>query len=181
MEIVETERTYMQREIDAFDRFKEQTGSDWQLVLAGSDWHGADVIHARIQHSPHAGDIRTPGFVPDRDLPMLNRAAEVFVFPSLYEGFGLPPVEAMACGCPVISSTRGSLGEVVGNAAVTVDPEDIDALKTQMARLATDADLRDRLRNAGLDHAKQFDWNRTAAATMEVYRRVVDKAAPQPG
>src|SRR5207237_2192923 len=98
------------RLISAFEEFKSATRADWQLAFAGSDWHGAQEIHASIQKSQFAADIRCLGFVPDADLPNLYRAADVFVYPSLYEGFGLPPLEAMACGCPVISSTRGALG-----------------------------------------------------------------------
>ena len=159
------------RLIQAFDRFKAETKSPWQLVLAGSDWHGAEVVHATIRQSAFAADIRCLGFVSDHDVPALYRAAEVFVYPSLHEGFGLPPVEAMASGCPVLSSTRGSLGEVVGEAAATVDPEDIGALARQLTRLATDDALRERLREAGAAQARQFDWHTTAAMTLEVYAR----------
>src|SRR5260370_42082267 len=108
------------------------------------------------------------GLVPEGDLPRLYRAAAVFVYPSLYEGFGLPPVEAMACGCPVLCSTRGSLGEVVGKAAAPVNPEDVPAMKWQLARLAGDAELREPLRAAGLAQARQFDWRKTAQMTPDV-------------
>jgi glycosyltransferase involved in cell wall biosynthesis len=159
------------RLIQAFDQFKAETRSPWQLVLAGSDWHGAEVIHATIRQSPFAADIRCLGFVSDDDVPALYRAAEVFVYPSLHEGFGLPPIEAMASGCPVLSSTRGSLSEVLGEAAETVDPEDVGALAWQLTRLASDDGLRERLRAAGAAHAQQFDWHTTAAMTLEVYAR----------
>jgi glycosyltransferase involved in cell wall biosynthesis len=164
------------RLIEAFSRFKAETRSDWRLVLGGSDWHGAEAIHSAIRQSPFASDIVRLGFVPEASLPMWYHAADVFVYPSLFEGFGLPPVEAMACGCPVISSTRGALGEVVGDAAATVNPEEMNSLQKQMTRLATDASLREHLRTAGLERAKSFDWNRTAAATLEVYGRLVTAA-----
>src|SRR2546423_10009497 len=135
--------------IAAFEKFKNSTGSDWQLALAGSDWHGAETIHAATTRSSFATDIRTLGFVDDERLPDLYRAAEVFVYPSLYEGFGLPPIEAMACGCPVISSTRGSLGEVVEKAAAIIDPEDVQSMAKELRILATDVGARDRLRAAG--------------------------------
>jgi len=160
------------RLIAAFDKFKTAAGSDWRLVLGGSDWHGAEVIHAAIQRARFAADIRTLGFVPDATLPYLYRAAAAFVYPSLYEGFGLPPVEAMACGCPVIASTRGALGEVVGEAAAILEPEEVDSIAEQIKIVATDQKTRERLRLAGLARARKFDWKVTAEATMQVYERV---------
>ena len=160
------------RLISAFDQFKSATESDWQLVFGGSDWHGAEAIHAAARQSPFASEIRFLGFVSDQDLPNLYRAADAFVYPSLYEGFGMPPIEAMACGCPVICSTSGSLGEVVGNAAAIVDPQDINSIANQLILLATDKNRRDRLREAGFSRAKQFDWNHTALQTLTIYSSV---------
>ncbi|MBE0546011.1 MAG: glycosyltransferase family 4 protein [Verrucomicrobia bacterium] len=157
------------RLIKAFNRFKAETRSEWQLVFGGSDWHGAPAIHAAIGQSPFRSDIRCLGFVENDALPMLYRAAEVFVYPSLFEGFGFPPLEAMACGTPVLCSTRGALGEIVGDAAATVDPEDVPALKAQLVALASDLDLRAKLRAAGLARARRFDWERTASKTLEAY------------
>jgi glycosyltransferase involved in cell wall biosynthesis len=157
------------RLISAFNEFKTATRSDWQLVFGGSDWHGAETIHAAARLSPFASDIRFLGFVADEELPNLYRAADVFVYPSLYEGFGMPPIEAMACGCPVICSTRGSLGEVVGEAAAIIEPEETASIAKQLVLLAGDPRVRERLRNAGLAQAKKFDWNRTAAETLSLY------------
>lgn len=157
------------RLISAFNQFKLRTGSDWQLIFAGSDWHGAEAIWEAARHSPFAPDIRLLGFVSNESLPNLYRAAEIFVYPSLYEGFGMPTIEAMACGCPVMSSSCGSLGEVLGRAAATIDPEDVDSMADQMSLLAGDDILRERLRAAGLEQAKKFDWVRTAADTLSVY------------
>ncbi len=159
------------RLIDAFNRFKAETKSNWQLVFGGSDWHGAEEIHKAIQISPFAHEIRSLGFVPDSDLPNLYQAADIFVYPSLYEGFGMPPTEAMACGCPVISSNRGSLGEVVGNAAQIIDPENVDDLKNQMKKLSADSGAREKLHDAGLDRAKFFHWKKSAEETLTVYKR----------
>jgi glycosyltransferase involved in cell wall biosynthesis len=159
------------RLIAAFNQFKARTGSKWQLALAGGDWHGAEHIHKAIHDSPFAKEIRRLGFVADALLPDLYRAANVFVYPSLFEGFGMPPIEAMACGCPVISSDGGSLGEVIGNAAARVDPEDVDALAVQLGFLSADENVRNRLRAAGIAQAARFDWTRTAAATVKVYER----------
>lgn len=163
------------RLIAAFNRFKTATPSPWQLVLAGSDWHGAEVVHDLVRRSPFAQDIRMLGFVSDADIPRWYRAATVFVYPSLFEGFGLPPLEAMACGCPVLASRLGAVGEVCGHAAALLDPENIDDIATQLARLASDANLRERLRVAGLARVRQFDWRNTAAAMLEVYARAASR------
>jgi glycosyltransferase involved in cell wall biosynthesis len=157
------------RLIQAFTQFKEATRSNWKLVLAGSDWHGAEVIHQAARASPFADDIHMLGFVSDADLPDVYRAADVFIYPSLYEGFGMPPVEAMACGCPVICSPRGALAEVVGEAAYIVNPEQIDSIRLAMQRVATDNTAREQLREAGFRRAREFDWRRTAAQTLSVY------------
>ena len=170
------------RLIEAFNAFRSQieSGRDaalrcprWQLVFAGGDWHGADVIHQAARRSPFASEIRSLGFVPAEDLPLLYRAAGACVYPSLFEGFGLPPIEAMACGCPVISSNRGSLGEVVEDAGMQLDPEDIAAWKMALGRISCDALLHAQLRSPGLIHARQFDWRQTAAATISVYKRAL--------
>jgi glycosyltransferase involved in cell wall biosynthesis len=163
------------RLIAAFEQFKAQTGSDWQLVFAGSDWHGAQAIHEAIRRSPAATDIRSLGFIDDQHLPALYRAAAAFVYPSLYEGFGMPPIEAMACGCPVISSTRGSLKEVVGDAALIVDPEDVSSVAAQLRTFATGADAREKYRVAGLRQAARFDWANTAAQTLRVYEKALER------
>lgn len=159
------------RLIEAFNKFKEQTKSNWQLIFGGSDWHGAEAIHSAIKASPFSNDIRCLGFVADADLPGLYRAADVFVYPSLFEGFGMPPIEAMACGCPVICSTRGSLGEVVESAAAIVDPENVDSITGKLAEVAMDANMREKLIGAGLQQAKKFDWNRCASETLRVYEK----------
>jgi glycosyltransferase involved in cell wall biosynthesis len=157
------------RLIAAFEEFKAATHSSWQLAFAGGDWHGAEVIHAAIRSSKFATDIRSLGFVADEQLPDLYRAADAFVYPSLHEGFGLPPIEAMACGCPVITSTRGALAEVIGDAAAIVEPEDIQSIAAQLRLVASAEAMRTRMRTVGLVHAKRFDWNITAADTLKVY------------
>jgi glycosyltransferase involved in cell wall biosynthesis len=159
------------RLIEAFNQFKTATASDWQMVFGGSDWSGAEHIHRAIKESPFARDIRSLGFVPNSMLPTLYRAASVFVYPSLYEGFGMPPLEAMACGCPVISSTGGALREMVANAGVLVNPEDTTELASQMTRLASDSALREQLRSTGLARAQKFTWQAAARATVDVYAR----------
>ncbi|HWA10517.1 MAG TPA: glycosyltransferase family 1 protein [Opitutaceae bacterium] len=159
------------RLIEAFNRFKAARPSPWRLVLAGSDWHGAEVIHALIRESPFATEIHSLGFVGAEELPDWYRAADTLVFPSLYEGFGLPPVEAMACGCPVLSSRCGALEETVGAAAGLLDPGDVGQMQAQLTRAADDPAWLRQLRAAGLSRAGSFDWDATAAATLAVYAR----------
>jgi glycosyltransferase involved in cell wall biosynthesis len=171
------------RLITAFNKFKAETLSPWQLVLAGGDWHGAGAVHLARQQSAFTEDIHCLGFVPDEDLPTLYRGAEVFVYPSLYEGFGLPPIEAMACGCPVICSKAGSLSEITGNAADLVNPEDTEELKLRMIKMFKQPEWREQWRAAGKTHAQRYQWHRAAAATMEIYRQAVTNvnlAAPSP-
>jgi glycosyltransferase involved in cell wall biosynthesis len=162
------------RLIEAFTRFKARTTSNWKLKLAGSDWQNAEAIHEAARRSPFAADIEFLGFVADADLPALYQRAAVFIYPSLYEGFGLPPLEAMACGCPVIASDRGSLGEVVGGAARLIDPEDVNNMANTIASLWRDQEERRRLVALGFERAAEFDWAKTAAATVRVYERVAE-------
>jgi glycosyltransferase involved in cell wall biosynthesis len=161
------------RLIAAFEQFKRETQSPWLLALAGSDWHGAEAIHAAAGQSPFREDIRFLGFVEDAALPGVYRAAGAFVYPSLFEGFGLPPVEAMACGCPVMSSTRGSLEEVVGSAAIQINPDDLGSMAAGLRQLAGSQADRERLRLAGFQNAHRFHWEANAAAVVGVWERAV--------
>jgi glycosyltransferase involved in cell wall biosynthesis len=165
------------RLIEAFNRFKAATGSPWSLVLAGGDWHGASTIHGLVRASPFAGEIHVLGFVAPADLADWYRAADVLVFPSLHEGFGLPPVEAMACACPVLSSTSGALGETVAGAAGLLEPRDTGQIQAQLTRVATDPGWREQLRGAGLARARSFDWGATAKATLGVYAKAIARGA----
>jgi glycosyltransferase involved in cell wall biosynthesis len=142
------------------------------FVLAGPRTWKKTAVEDTIQRLGITDRVILPGPLTDTDLPALYSGADLFVFPSLYEGFGLPPLEAMACGIPVVCSNAASLPEVVGDAAVTVDPYDVEGLAEAMHRVLTDADLREELREKGLERAKQFTWERTARETVAVYREV---------
>ena len=161
------------RLIEAYNAFKKQTGSPWLLALGGSDWHGSEFIRVAAAKSPYASDIRFLGFVPDETLPDLYRAAGAFVYPSMFEGFGLPPVEAMACGCPVISSTRGSLREVVGRSAMHINPENIAEIANALTALSCDNAKRQSLIEAGFRNAERFNWDTNARMVMNVYQNAV--------
>lgn len=142
------------------------------LVLAGQlDAPGLRLVD-RARDLGVAGHVLFPGFIPLSDLPYLYRSARLFVYPSLYEGFGLPPLEAMACGTPVIASKESSLPEVVGEAGHLVDPYDPEALAGALRKLANDQEGRDLLRRRGLARAKAFSWRRTAAETLLAYEAV---------
>jgi glycosyltransferase involved in cell wall biosynthesis len=157
------------RLIEAFNRFKSASGSSWLLALGGADWSGAEVVRRAAAESPFSADIRFLGFVPDSEVPALYRAAGVFTYPSLYEGFGFPPLEAMACGCPVLSSTRGALAEVVGDAAEVIEPEDPDSIARALGRMATEEPLRARRIAAGFSNARRFQWDRCARETLAIW------------
>ncbi|MGE5508349.1 MAG: glycosyltransferase family 4 protein [Chitinophagales bacterium] len=143
------------------------------LVLAGTLDPAGERLVDRAADLGLQGKVLFPGFVPLADLPDLYRAARFFVYPSLYEGFGLPPLEAMACGTPVVASRESSLPEVVGNAGLLVDPYDPDALAEGLLRLGTDQELWEMLRERGLNRAGDFSWKRAACETLLAYEAVV--------
>lgn len=162
------------RLLNAFSEFcKKYPQNSGRLVLAGADWHGAEEIHRAIAASPVRSRIHCAGFVPDADLPAWYSGARALVFPSLFEGFGLPPIEAMACGCPVLTSDRGSLGEVVADAAKIFNPESEAAILDAMCELAADPALAANLRKAGLARAARFRWELCAADTLAVYEKAL--------
>lgn len=165
------------RLIKAFEAFKRASHSNHLLVFGGSDWHGAEAIHEAAKKSDFSDDIRRIGFVSDPQLPALYRGACAFVYPSLFEGFGLPPVEAMACGCPVICSDRGSLAEIACPAAAVVNPEDTHSITEALRRISYDEPYATCLRHSGLTHAAKFDWREAARKTIAVYERFA-KAPP---
>jgi glycosyltransferase involved in cell wall biosynthesis len=163
------------RLIRAFTELKRVDQIPHQLVLAGSDWGRADQVRRAAEESGFAADILFTGFVPAQDLPLLCQAADIFVFPSLYEGFGLPILEAMACGTPVACSCISSMPEVAGDAAILFDPyseNSIAAAIRSMITASDSSDLRKLLAARGLDRSQQFSWSKTAARTLEVIRSV---------
>jgi glycosyltransferase involved in cell wall biosynthesis len=136
-----------------------------RLVISGNP---ESSILDRIKDLNLEDRVVFTGFIPDSDLPHYYRGAIALIFPSLYEGFGLPPLEAMACGVPVITSNRSSLPEVVGDAAILVDPLDVDALAQQIERVIKDRDLQKYLAVKGIERAKLFTWERTAKLTEDI-------------
>jgi len=143
------------------------------LVLVGKRGWLADGFYAALESLPARDGVCLTGYVSDADLPAIYGAATAFVFPSLYEGFGLPPLEAMACGTPVVCSTAPSLEEVVGGAALCVEAEDDVGLGEAIRRVSSDSALREDLRARGLARAAGFSWARAARETLDVYDHVL--------
>ena len=151
-------RKNLTRLLDAYLSLKARRESAPPMVWGGlSRWESGELL----ERARSAGVI-LPGFIAPQDLPALYRQAGMLVYPSLYEGFGLPPVEAMACGTPVIASDTTSLPEAVGEAGLTVDPTSARELAAAMVQILDDAPLRQRLHQAGIERAQTFTWNRTA-------------------
>jgi len=150
----------------------EQPQDDLKLVIVGRPGWGSENYVGMVAALGLQNAVRFPGFVDDDHLPDLYRGALLFVYPSLYEGFGLPVLEAMACGIPVITSNRSSLPEVAGDAALLVDPTQAEALAAAMSALLHDDALRQALRAKGLARAATFTWEVVAQRTVDVYRTV---------
>lgn len=154
--------------IAAFEKVKSSKSIPHKLVLAGSDWNGAEEVHRVAQGCSCADDIIFTGFAKDDILPSLYAGADAFVFPSLYEGFGLPVLEALSCGVPTACSNVSSMPEVAGDAALLFDPKNDGEIATCIDKLLTDRALAARLREDGLKRAEQFSWQATASATLDV-------------
>ncbi len=157
------------RLIEAFERFKLENDSAYQLLLAGADWNGAQKIRARAACSPVKDDIVFLGFVPTESLPLLYAACDLMVFPSLFEGFGFPVLEALACGAPVVCSKTSSLKEIAADLVPVFDPSDSNAI-FQCMESTVSKGWSPELRTRGMEYALKFDWRDTARSVMEVYR-----------
>jgi glycosyltransferase involved in cell wall biosynthesis len=161
------------RLVKAFHGLKQQEpGLAHQLLLVGEEGWMFDEIFETVHALHMETHVRWLNYVPFDDLPALLNGADLMVYPSLYEGFGLPPLEAMSCGTPVVASNTSSLPEVVGDAGILVDPERVEDLTAAMRRVLTDANLRATLRAQGLIQAKKFSWERTASLTLTAYEKV---------
>ena len=161
----------------AFAEFKAWTGSKHKLVLAGRKGWLYEAIYDMLRKLQLSNDVIFAGYVPDQDLPALISGAIALVFPSFHEGFGLPALQAMSCGTPVIASNVSSLPEVVGDAGLLADPYDPSKLAQAMATVASDGFLRRELRRRGLERARRFSWAKCAAETFKVFEEVVGRAS----
>jgi glycosyltransferase involved in cell wall biosynthesis len=160
------------RVIEAFARLKKRGFEPLKLLIIGDEISKSPQLRRAVHRHHLHKHVRFLGFVPDATLAVLYRLADVFVFPSLYEGFGLPPLEAMASGTPVVTSNVSSLPEVVGDAALLVDPRDPDAIAAAVERILTDDALRRSLVQKGLARAHEFSWERSVRRIRDVYLEV---------
>ena len=146
-----------------------------KLLIIGDEISKYATLRRAVHRLKLHKHVRFFGFVPDQTLAALYRLAAVFVFPSLYEGFGLPPLEAMASGAPVITSNVSSLPEVVGDAAVLIDPYDPEAIADAIRRVLSDEALRQQLKERGQVRARHFSWDRSVRRVHEIYQEVLSR------
>ena len=161
-------RKNLSRLITAYEQLCKRGAATFDLVLAGNPGWLSDEIVAQAKQSQHAAHIHLTGYVTDSDLPALLAGASFFTFPSLYEGFGLPILEAQKVGVPVMTAKGSSLPEVAGDAALYVDPTDVEAIAQAMLRLSQDETLRQELIAAGQRNVQRFSWDKAAAETFAV-------------
>lgn len=161
--------------IQAWERLQNRLADPPALVLAGALKAEYRKLKREVEKRGLEGKVLFPGFIGDDDLPAVYSLARVFVFPSLAEGFGLPPLEAMACGTPCVVSNSSSLPEVAGVAALLFDPTSLDSFEECIVRILHDPELHRSLCAAGLDQAKRFSWARAADETLAVYRNALEE------
>lgn len=155
----------------------ESVDQSWRLVLAGSMGYGAEQIVRQIESSPARDRIAITGYIPPEELASWYARASVFAFPSLDEGFGMPVLEAMAHGIPVLTSNRSALPEVAGDAALLVDPENLDQIAASLGELTRDDDLRRKFATQGQARAIQFSWEKATRETWGVYQKILPELA----
>jgi glycosyltransferase involved in cell wall biosynthesis len=160
------------RLIEAFARLRDGAFDDLKLLIIGDEISKLPALRRAVHSHKLHKHVRFLGFLPDDTLRVLYRLASVFVFPSLYEGFGLPPLEAMACGAPVVTSNVSSLPEITGDAAQLVDPYDIDSIVDGMRRVLTNPALAAEMRRKGMARAREFSWEQSVTRTLDTYRQV---------
>lgn len=147
----------------------------YKLIIAGEKGWMDKKIFSEIFSSPFREKIRILDFIPDEDKEFVYNLAYLFVYPSFFEGFGFPPLEAMKCGIPVISSNNSSLSEVAGGAAILIDPDKPDEIFLAMKEVLSNPELRENLTQKGLEKSREFDWRRTAQKTLQIFEKLVKK------
>lgn len=159
--------------LEAYTNLPESLKKHFKVIHVGpSGWLNTE-IHNKIQQLESKGQFKALGYLPENELVCLYAGAYVFAFPSIYEGFGLPPLEAMASGVPVLASNISSIPEVVGDCGILTDPFDVDKMSFDLERILTDNQLRSLLMKKGPERAKQFSWDNCVNQTLEVYKQVI--------
>jgi glycosyltransferase involved in cell wall biosynthesis len=162
----------IERLIEAFHTLKKRGFDNVKLLIIGDEISRYATLRRAVHRHKLHKHVRFFGFVPDKTLASLYRLAAVFVFPSIYEGFGLPPLEAMASGTPVVTSNVSSLPEVAGGAAVLVDPYNVESIVDGVRRVLTNPELANELRAKGIERSREFSWERSVARTRDLYLEV---------
>lgn len=163
------------RLIRAFHLLRRRYNLDYQLVLAGKVDRQCPEVLATINQLNLQAEVILTGYVPDADLPLLYNGADAFVFPSLYEGFGLPPLEAMACGAPVVASRASCMPEILGEAAQYFDPLSVEDMAKAMVEIAKNYALRQTLRTLGFKQVKKYSFSQMAQQTLAIYRQILEE------
>ena len=171
----------LERLIEAFHALRQRGLDDLKLLIIGDEISSYPSLRRAVHRHKLHKHVRFLGYLPDDTLAIMYRLASVFVFPSLYEGFGLPPLEAMASGTPVVTSNLSSLPEVTGDAAVLVDPYDVDAIEAGIRQVLDDPILAADMRRKGLLRARQFSWEQSVTKTWEMYQEIGNRTQEEGG
>lgn len=159
--------------IEAFCKLKALYKSDIKLIIAGKKGISFEIYRKKAEELNIINDVLFPGFIALSDLPYLYSAAKLFVYPSFYEGFGLPPLEAMACGTPVIASNITSIPEVLDGSADLIDPHNAESITNSILKILEDDSYRESLISKGLKKSSSLSWDKTAKQTLEVYSKII--------
>lgn len=160
--------------IKAFKAAKEDFNKEHKLVIVGEDRDDLPKLKDMVKLLGLEASVIFTGFIKNIELPIFYNASEIFVYPSLYEGFGLPPLEAMSCGIPVITSKVSSIPEVVGDCGILINPENIESLRDALSTLVNNESLKVKYSALGLERSKLFTWKETARKTLEVYKKIIE-------
>lgn len=163
-------RKNLERLLLAYGRLRADGVTDVPLVIGGKPDYGVSEVLRRARLADAGAGVRFTGLIPEAELASFYTGAACFVYPSLFEGFGLPVLEAMACGTPVVTSDRAALPELVGDAGLTVEPESVDAIASAVARVLADADLAATLGRRGIERSRRYTWAQTARQTLAIYQ-----------
>ncbi len=160
--------------IKAYNLFRQKTGLACKLVLAGAESISADIVQKAVLDSPYSSDIILTGYFPHQNLPKLYACSDACIMPSVVEGFGLPVLEAMACGVPVMCAKAGALPEIAGNDAVFFDANNTEEMAAVIEQVLTDENLRKKLIDGGFERIRRFSWTKTAEKTMQLVKQLAE-------